>query len=151
MEGNTSYIMSYLTISQHFLKKMELVLTIHLAKSQRGQKIWLGIQCHAWQFPMGWTSERNKHVAHQQQLEKLMTREELVYIPVGTSSQSSAISSWPSLVMHCLNRPYRYRRPYPQAGKFSVAIESKKQDASLPKPPFPRAASFSWVQSRTHV
>lgn len=61
-----------------------------------------------------------------------------------TSSQSSATSSWPALVIRCLKRPYLYLRPYPHAGKFSVAIESKKHDASLPKPPFPSAGSFSY-------
>lgn len=63
-----------------------------------------------------------------------------------TSSQSSAISSWPSLVIRCLNSPYLYLRPYPHAGKSSVAIESRKHEASLPKPPFPSAASFSYKQ-----
>ena len=60
-----------------------------------------------------------------------------------TSNQSSAISSWPDFVISCLNRPYLYLRPYPHAGKLKVAIESRKQEASLPRPPLPSAASFS--------
>lgn len=61
-----------------------------------------------------------------------------------TSNQSSAISSWPGLVIRCLNRPYLYLKPYPHAGKLKVAIESRKQEASLPRPPLPSAASFSY-------
>ena len=34
--------------------------------------------------------------------------------------------------------------PYPHAGKFRVAIESRKQAASRPSPPLPRAASLSF-------
>lgn len=60
-----------------------------------------------------------------------------------TSSQSSGTSSWPSLVIFCLNSPCLYLKPYPQAGKLSVAMESRKHEASLPRPPFPSAASFS--------
>jgi len=46
-----------------------------------------------------------------------------------------------------LNSPYLYLKPYPHAGKFNVAIESRKHEASLPRPPFPRAASFSYKDS----
>lgn len=62
-----------------------------------------------------------------------------------TSNQSSADSSWPALVIRCLNKPYLYLKPYPHAGKFKVAIESRKQEASLPRPPLPSAASFSYT------
>ena len=33
--------------------------------------------------------------------------------------------------------------PYPQAGKFIVANESKKHAANLPNPPLPKPGSFS--------
>lgn len=44
----------------------------------------------------------------------------------------------------CVKSPYLYLKPYPHAGSFKVAMESKNQDASLPKPPFPSAIYFSY-------
>ena len=55
--------------------------------------------------------------------------------------QLSASSFWKPSTILCLKRPYLYRMPYPSRGRSSVAAESRKQAASLPRPPLPRAAS----------
>ena len=43
----------------------------------------------------------------------------------------------------CLKKPYSYRIQLPITGYPKDAVESKKQAASLPKPPLPSPASAS--------
>jgi len=58
-------------------------------------------------------------------------------------SQLSGISTWYPFTIFCSKKPYWYLIPLPWPGIPIEAIESIKQAASLPRPPFPSPASTS--------